>query len=82
MILDASLLRRARPENVARLARSLGVNVDGLEHDKAVSRVAKAVMKDTVAGWRAKAAEERAQREEFDRTAQREWEQLIGGMLD
>lgn len=65
MIVDASLLRHAPFENIARLGRSLGVDVSGLDHSKAVSRVAKAVMQSTVAGWRERAAEERAQREEF-----------------
>lgn len=77
MIVDASLIRRAKPEAIARLARSLGVSVAGLDHEKAVARVAKAVMKSTVEGMRERAREERAQREEFSRTAQRQWDALI-----
>lgn len=42
------------------------MDVGGLDHNAAVSRVASAVMKDCVAGWRERAKEERAQREEFE----------------
>lgn len=67
MLVDANLLRRAKPEALARLARSLGVDV-GPDHRANVRRVARAVLRDTVAGWRERAAEERAQREEFEMT--------------
>lgn len=81
MIVDASLLRKARLEDIARLGRSLGVSVVGLDHARAVSSVAMAVLRDTMRAQRERVTEARAQREEFGPKARRQWEQLIAEMV-
>jgi hypothetical protein len=81
VIVDASLLRKAPLANIARLARSLGVSVDGLDHAAAVDIVARAVRRDSAEAYRERKREERAQAREFDGTAQRQWDRLIADML-
>lgn len=81
MIVDASLLRRARPENVVRLGRSLGLNLAGVDPAQAVSRVAHVIRMEFIRADRARVAERRAEQKEFGPEAQRQWEQLIQEMV-
>ncbi len=53
MLVDSSLLRRAKLENVERLARSLGVNFprrsrDGVYHSQLVSSVASKIRREAI----------------------------------
>jgi hypothetical protein len=53
MLVDASLLRRAKVENVERLARSLGVAFpkrpkDGVYHSQLVSSVASKIRREAI----------------------------------
>lgn len=53
MLVDSSLLRRAKIENVERLARSLGVSLpkrpkDGVYHSQLVSSVASKIRREAI----------------------------------
>lgn len=53
MLVDSSLLRRARLENVERLARSLNVSLprrarDGVYHSQLVSQVASKIRREAI----------------------------------
>ena len=53
MLIDASLLRRAKPENIERLASSLGVELprrrrDGIYANQLVSAVASKIRRDSM----------------------------------